>query len=205
MSRVSAASPFCGLSRELRLPQLLPSLHAVSSQVKDRVVPLWDLEVSALGLPGLIAAVRPNGRLGRSWLWSWKLAVTASARTVLSTSPRVLPVLPCCQPPAWVYLRPALPACPYHQSPDIPAGGWDTGQRKKRKKTKETKQVEGGPCAPVAPGPPHSSFLLFSPSFPLSLLIPFFPPSFFSSSPPPAFHSLPSWVCDFDDMKGLSA
>lgn len=145
MSRVSAASPFCGLSREPRLPQLLPSLHAVSSHVKDRVVPLWDLEVSALGLPGLIAAVRPNGRRGRSWLWSWKLAVTASARTVLSTSPRVSPVLPCCQPPAWVYPRPALPACPYHQSPDIPAGGWTLGKEKRGRKPRRPSKSKEGP------------------------------------------------------------
>lgn len=116
----------------------------------------------------------------------------ASARTVLSTSQRVSSLLTCCQPPAWVYLRPALPACPYHQSPDIPAGGWDTRQGKKRKKTKETKQVKGGPCAPEAPGPPCSPRLL-SPLSP-SIFTPFFPPSFFSSSLPPSIPCLPGPV-----------
>lgn len=204
MSRVSAASPFCGLSREPRLPQLLPSLHAVSSQVKDRVVPLWDLEVSALGLPGLIAAVRPNGRRGRSWLWSWKLAVTASARTVLSTSPRVSPVLPCCQPPAWVYPRPAylLVLTINHLTFQLVAGHWA------KKKEEENQGDQASRRRALCTNSSWTTPLFlpsFSPSFPLSLLIPFFPPSFFSSSPPPAFHSLPSWVCDFDDMKGLSA
>lgn len=138
------------------------------------------------------------------WQAWGELAVTASARTVRSTSPRASSALPCCQPPAWVYPRPALPACPYHQSPDIPAGGWDTGQSKKRKKTKETKQVEGGPCAPIAPGPPHSPSLL-SPLPSLYLYSLPFPHLLSSLHLPPPFHSLPSWVCDFDDMKGLSA
>lgn len=133
--------------------------------------------------------------------WGGAGCSRASARTVLSTSQKVSSLLPCCQPPAWVYPRPALPAFPCHQPPDIPAGGWDTGQGKKRKKTKETKQVKGGPCAPEAPGPPQSPSLLSPLS---SIFTPFFPPSFFSSSPPP-FHPLPSWACDFDNMKGLSA
>lgn len=94
-------------------------------------------------------------------------------------------------PASCLGLPEASPTC-LSLPPDIPAGGWDTGQRKKRKKTKETKQVEGGPCAPVAPGPPHSSSLLF----PLPSLYLFsFPFSHLLSSlhllPPPSIPCLP--------------
>lgn len=129
------------------------------------------------------------------WQAWGELAVTASARTVRSTSPRASSALPCCQPPAWVYPRPALPACPYHQSPDIPAGGWDTGQSKKEEENQGDQASRRRALCTSSSWTTPLSLPPFSPSFPLSLLTPFSPPSFFSSSPPhPSIPCLPGSV-----------
>lgn len=135
-----------------------------------------------------MAAVRPSAGLGEGLgPWSWNLAVTELQQGLSSA------VLPATSLLPGSTLRPALPACPYHQPPDIPAGGWDAGQGRKRKKTKETKPGEGGPCVT------SWTTLLSHPSFSLPFLpssfTPFLPPSFSFSSP--TFHPLPSWACAF--------
>lgn len=196
MSRVSAAPPFCGPSREPPLPQLLPSLHAGSGQVKDRVVPLWDLQVPALELPGdSWQQSGPVPDLARTRAVELEAGCNrASARTVLSCFTKGVICSSCYQPPAWVYPE----AGPYllvltinHLTFQLVAR--TLGKAERGRKPRRPSRAKEGPAS--LPGPPHSPTLL-SP-------LPF--PSVFIHSLSPTFHPLPSWACAFDNMTGQSA
>lgn len=145
-----------------------------------------------------MAAVRPSWR-GLE-LWSWKLAVTELQQGLSSAaSQRVSSVLPATSLLPGSTLRQALPACPYHQPPDIPAG--TLGKAERGRKPRRPSRVKEGPVS--LPGPPYSPTFLSPLPFLLFSFTPFLPPSFSFSSP--TFHPLPSWACAFDNMTGQSA
>lgn len=135
-----------------------------------------------------MAAVRPSARLGEDSGCGAEAGYNrASARTVLSCFTTGVMVLPATSLLPGSTLRPASTCLSLHQPPDLPAGGWDTGQHSKRRPRRPS-QAEEGPVSPGVPGPPCSPSL-FHPFPSLSLFTPFRPPS--SSSPLTSIPCLP--------------